>query len=145
MAEVPLRHLAVAAHAVPHFSYPLHVRDARRLQQRLPPDGRRAGGPDHRARAARHPLHPPRPGRPGDGHYRLRHAAGAAADVVHDEESLAGRPAMRRFYRESVLVLLAIPILLWTLLPIYHIFLFSISSKDSAFSGALWPDRKSVV
>ena len=45
---------------------------------------------------------------------------------------------MRRFYRESVLLLLAIPILLWTLLPIYHIFLFSISSKDSAFSGALW-------
>jgi len=51
---------------------------------------------------------------------------------------------MRRFYKESVLLLLAIPILLWTLLPIYHIFLFSISSKDSAFSGALWPDKPTL-
>jgi multiple sugar transport system permease protein len=51
---------------------------------------------------------------------------------------------MRRFSREAILVLLAIPILLWTLLPIYHIFLFSISSKDSAFSGALWPDQPTL-
>ena len=51
---------------------------------------------------------------------------------------------MKRCTREAVLVLLAIPILLWTLLPIYHIFLFSISSKDSAFSGALWPDQPTL-
>jgi multiple sugar transport system permease protein len=38
----------------------------------------------------------------------------------------------------------AIPVLLWTLLPIYHIFLFSISTKDSAFSGALWPDKPTL-
>ncbi len=43
-----------------------------------------------------------------------------------------------------MLLLVAIPILLWTLLPIYHIFLFSISSKDSAFSGALWPDQPTL-
>jgi len=46
--------------------------------------------------------------------------------------------------REARLWLIAIPILLWTLLPIYHIFLFSISSKDSAFSGALWPDKPTL-
>ena len=51
---------------------------------------------------------------------------------------------MKRFTREAVLLLVAIPILLWTLLPIYHIFLFSISSKDSAFSGALWPDKPTL-
>ena len=51
---------------------------------------------------------------------------------------------MRRFTREAGLWLLTIPILLWTLLPIYHIFLFSISSKDSAFSGALWPDKPTL-
>ena len=51
---------------------------------------------------------------------------------------------MRRFSKEALLLLAAIPILLWTLLPIYHIFLFSISSKDSAFSGALWPDRPTL-
>ena len=51
---------------------------------------------------------------------------------------------MRKFSKEATLVLMAIPILLWTLLPIYHIFLFSISSKDSAFSGALWPDKPTL-
>ena len=42
---------------------------------------------------------------------------------------------MKRLSKEAFLLLLAIPILLWTLLPIYHIFLFAISSKDSAFSS----------
>ena len=51
---------------------------------------------------------------------------------------------MKKFSREAVLFLIAIPILLWSLLPIYHIFLFSISSKDSAFSGALWPDKPTL-
>jgi multiple sugar transport system permease protein len=48
---------------------------------------------------------------------------------------------MKKYSKDALLVLMAIPILLWTLIPIYHIFLFSISSKDSAFSGALWPDK----
>lgn len=40
---------------------------------------------------------------------------------------------------EARLLLVGIPVALWSAFPIYHIFLFSISSKDSAFSGALWP------
>jgi len=51
---------------------------------------------------------------------------------------------MKRIARDAWLYLMAIPILLWTLLPIYHIFLFSISSKDSAFSGALWPAKPTL-
>src|SRR6267378_233028 len=51
---------------------------------------------------------------------------------------------MNRFVREARLWLVGIPILLWTLLPIYHIFLFSISTKDSAFSGTLWPDHPTL-
>ena len=51
---------------------------------------------------------------------------------------------MKRVSREAFLLLLGIPIFLWSLLPIYHIFLFAISSKDSAFSGALWPDKPTV-
>jgi multiple sugar transport system permease protein len=51
---------------------------------------------------------------------------------------------MKRYTREAVLILVAVPIVLWTLLPIYHIFLFSISTKDSAFSGALWPDKPTL-
>src|SRR3977135_1085075 len=50
----------------------------------------------------------------------------------------------RKLRSEAKLWLVAIPILLWTLIPIYHIFLFSISSKDSAFSGALWPDMPTL-
>jgi len=45
----------------------------------------------------------------------------------------------KRYLNEAWLLLMAVPIVLWTLIPIYHLFLFSISSKDSAFSGALWP------
>src|SRR5438128_7404816 len=50
----------------------------------------------------------------------------------------------RKLLSEAKLWLVAIPILLWTLIPIYHIFLFSISSKDSAFSGARWPDKPTL-
>jgi multiple sugar transport system permease protein len=42
------------------------------------------------------------------------------------------------------LLLIGIPVLIWTLLPIYHLFLFSISSKDSAFAGKLWPDHPTL-
>ena len=40
---------------------------------------------------------------------------------------------------EAKLLLIGIPVLLWTMLPIYHLFLFAISPKDSAFAGNLWP------
>jgi multiple sugar transport system permease protein len=32
----------------------------------------------------------------------------------------------------------------WTLLPIYHMFLFAISPKDSAFAGNLWPTHPTL-
>src|SRR5258708_24286934 len=50
----------------------------------------------------------------------------------------------RKLLREARLRLIAIPIVLRTLIPIYHIFLFAISSKDSAFSGALWTDKPTL-
>src|ERR1700704_2442993 len=50
----------------------------------------------------------------------------------------------RNLLREARLWLIGIPIALWTLIPIYHIFLFSISTKDSAFSGKLWPDHPTL-
>ena len=40
---------------------------------------------------------------------------------------------------EAQLLLVGIPLLLWTLIPVYHLFLFAISSKDEATSGRLWP------
>jgi multiple sugar transport system permease protein len=40
---------------------------------------------------------------------------------------------------DAKLLLVGIPVLLWTLIPIYHIMLFAFSGKDSAFSGKLFP------
>jgi multiple sugar transport system permease protein len=53
-------------------------------------------------------------------------------------------PAMNRFWTEARLILIGIPVAIWTLLPIYHLFLFSISTKDEAFSGKLWPDHPTL-
>ncbi len=49
------------------------------------------------------------------------------------------RRALRGIGLEAGLLLIGIPVLLWTLIPIYHMFLFAISPKDAAFSGQLWP------
>ena len=40
---------------------------------------------------------------------------------------------------EAQLLLVGIPVLIWTLVPLYHLFLFAISERDSATSGRLWP------
>lgn len=45
---------------------------------------------------------------------------------------------------EAKLLLIGIPLLLWTMLPVYHLFLFSISPKESAFAGKLWPDHPTL-
>jgi multiple sugar transport system permease protein len=45
---------------------------------------------------------------------------------------------------EAKLLLVGIPVLLWTMLPIYHLFLFAISPKESALGGKLWPDQPTL-
>jgi len=45
---------------------------------------------------------------------------------------------------EAKLLLIGIPVLLWTMLPLYHLFLFAISPKESAFAGKLWPDHPTL-
>ena len=47
--------------------------------------------------------------------------------------------SLRTVSREAKLLLIGIPVLLWTLIPVYHLFLFAISGRDSATSGRLWP------
>src|SRR6185436_17847325 len=91
-------------------------------------------------RHARHPLPAPRSDRPRDGDDRLRDAARAAARLFHDE---ALEP-MKKVLTEAKLLLIGIPVALWTLLPIYNMFLFSISTKEEAFSGKLWPDHPTL-
>ncbi len=51
---------------------------------------------------------------------------------------------MRKFSNEAALWLIGIPVFLWTVLPVYHMFLFAISSKDSAMSGHLFPEEPTL-
>ena len=50
----------------------------------------------------------------------------------------------RKVSNEAKLLLVGIPVLLWTMLPIYHLFLFSISPKESALGGQMWPDHPTL-
>jgi multiple sugar transport system permease protein len=54
------------------------------------------------------------------------------------------RKLFREVSTEAGLLLIGIPVLLWTLIPIYHMFLFAISPKDAAFSGQLWPEHPTL-
>ena len=45
---------------------------------------------------------------------------------------------------EAKLLLIGIPLFLWTMIPIYHLFLFAISGRDSATSGRLWPKEPTL-
>jgi multiple sugar transport system permease protein len=45
---------------------------------------------------------------------------------------------------EAKLLLIGIPLFLWTIIPVYHLVLFSISPRDSATSGRLWPDHPTL-
>ena len=50
----------------------------------------------------------------------------------------------RKWFNEATLILIGIPVFLWTIVPIYHMFLFAISSKDGAFGGHLWPQNPTL-
>jgi multiple sugar transport system permease protein len=54
------------------------------------------------------------------------------------------RSFLKTVTAEAKLLLIGIPVLIWTLVPIYHMFLFAISSKDSATSGRLWPQEPTL-
>lgn len=53
-------------------------------------------------------------------------------------------PTLKAVSTEAKLLLIGIPVFLWTILPIYHLFLFAISPKDSAFAGHIWPDNPTL-
>jgi multiple sugar transport system permease protein len=53
-------------------------------------------------------------------------------------------PSLRAITTEAKLLLIGIPVFIWTMIPIYHLFLFAISPKESAFSGKLWPDHPTL-
>ena len=51
---------------------------------------------------------------------------------------------LKKVSTEAQLLLIGIPVLLWTLIPVYHMFLFAISERDQATSGRLWPQKPTL-
>jgi len=51
---------------------------------------------------------------------------------------------LKRASTEAKLLLIGIPVAIWTLLPIYHLVLFALSPKEQAVSGKLWPDHPTL-
>ncbi len=45
---------------------------------------------------------------------------------------------------DAKLLLVAIPLVIWTLLPIYNMLLFALSDKQSVFAGRLWPENPTL-
>ncbi len=54
------------------------------------------------------------------------------------------RITVKKVATEAKLLLIGIPVLLWTLIPIYHMVLFAISPRDQATSGRLWPKNPTL-
>ncbi len=54
------------------------------------------------------------------------------------------RVTWRAVSTEAKLLLIGIPLFLWTIIPVYHLFLFAISPRDSATSGRLWPKNPTL-
>lgn len=52
--------------------------------------------------------------------------------------------SLKKVSTEAQLLLIGIPVLLWTLIPVYHMFLFAISERDTATSGRLWPKNPTL-
>jgi multiple sugar transport system permease protein len=52
--------------------------------------------------------------------------------------------SLKKIQTEARLLLIGIPVLIWTLLPIYHLVLFAVSPKDQGTSGKLWPDHPTL-
>ena len=52
--------------------------------------------------------------------------------------------SFKKITTEARLLLIGIPVLIWTLLPIYHLMLFALSPKDHGTSGQLWPTNPTL-
>ncbi len=52
---------------------------------------------------------------------------------------MSRRLTLKAVATEAKLLLIGIPVFLWTMIPVYHLFLFAISPRDTATSGRLWP------
>jgi multiple sugar transport system permease protein len=57
---------------------------------------------------------------------------------------MSKRLSFKAVATEAKLLLIGIPVFLWTVIPVYHMVLFAISEKDKGTSGRLWPENPSL-
>ena len=51
---------------------------------------------------------------------------------------------LKKVATEAKLLLIGIPVLLWTIIPVYHMVLFAISERDAATTGRIWPKNPTL-
>ena len=71
-------------------------------------------------------------------------SVGNGAGLGAARRSAMSRVTWRAVSTEAKLLLIGIPLFLWTIIPVYHLFLFAISPRDSATSGRLWPKHPTL-
>ena len=57
---------------------------------------------------------------------------------------MSKRMTWKKVSAEAKLLLIGIPLFLWTIIPVYHLVLFAISPKDQATTGRLWPKNPTL-
>jgi multiple sugar transport system permease protein len=57
---------------------------------------------------------------------------------------MSKRMSWKSVATEARLLLIGIPLLVWTLVPVYHMVLFAISPRNTATSGRLWPEHPTL-
>ncbi|HUR90545.1 MAG TPA: carbohydrate ABC transporter permease [Ramlibacter sp.] len=51
---------------------------------------------------------------------------------------------LHKAINEAKLILIGIPVFLWTMIPVYHLFVLSISPRESVTAGKIWPDHPTL-
>ncbi len=82
--------------------------------------------------------------KPDGASLRPLSAEGNEAGPGAARRSAMSRVTWRAVSTEAKLLLIGIPLFLWTIIPVYHLFLFAISPRDSATSGRLWPKHPTL-
>src|SRR5262249_20174409 len=146
LAALPPCHLAGRAQSLHHLDPALDHLVAGRFQQRLSAHRRRAARPHAHAGDARHQVRLPDRRRVDRRRHRdHRAAAGGAGGGLPGEPARAARAMNARAATEEARrVLFAAALMVWTLLPIYHMVMLSVTPVKDAVGTHLWPPQPTL-
>jgi multiple sugar transport system permease protein len=71
-------------------------------------------------------------------------AGGAGTAQVVPRPKRRRRYRLRRYGMEALAVAFGLLIAVWSILPIYNMFIIALDSHDDVFSGAVWPEHPSL-